>query len=105
MFDNIGAKLKIVAKVFFWIGVAFCALTILGGLASAQSLQEGLVAIISGLAGVLVSWISSWVLYGFGQLIENSDKLVWLSCKKLETEAEQSESIFEDESCDAQDNE
>ena len=34
------------------------------------------VGILTILLGVLISWIGSFVLYGFGQLVDNSDKLV-----------------------------
>ena len=37
---------------------------------------------VTAFAGGLISWISTIFLYGFGQLVENSDKLVKLNQTK-----------------------
>ena len=73
-YENIGGKIK--------------------GLARAAFIVEAIAAVISGLVmmvedddmipfallvmvvGPIVAWVGSWLLYGFGQLIENSDTLV-----------------------------
>ena len=70
-YENIGGKIK--------------------GLARAAFIVEAIAAVISGLVmmvedddmipfallvmvvGPIVAWVGSWLLYGFGQLIENSD--------------------------------
>ncbi len=74
MFDNIGNKIKILAEVICWIGIIG---SIILGIVMME-FDESL--IIAGLLvvpiGFLVSWISSFLLYGFGQLIENTDRLV-----------------------------
>ncbi len=65
MYDNIGEKIKTVAIIeaigFLIAGIVFCT----------QGLAGLGIALIFG--GALFSWISSFVLYGFGQLIVNSD--------------------------------
>lgn len=70
-FDNIGRKIKGWAKAIFALE-AIAAL--IGGLAL-MSTDEDAVAIglLIAILGPIVAWISSWLLYGYGQLIENSD--------------------------------
>lgn len=72
MFNNIGGKIKSVASVLTGLGIAI-------------SIVIGIIAIIASAPGIglltiflgsLASWLSSLTLYGFGQLIENTDKLV-----------------------------
>ena len=87
MFSNIGGKIKGLAKFICWVGII-------------SSVVAGIVLIISShnsngyysytdtnmiIAGILVmlfgsilSWIGSFVLYGFGELVDNSSKLVEL---------------------------
>ena len=72
MFNNIGGKIKAVAACFTWIG--FIA-SILGG-AYIILESELLLGLLVMLIGCFASWLSSLTLYGFGQLIENTDKLV-----------------------------
>lgn len=84
MYNNIGGKIK-------GLAVFFCILGILG------SLTVGILAIVAGseldflfedggiygavggvliiIVGSLISWISSFLLYGFGQLVQNSDRI------------------------------
>ncbi len=66
-YDNIGDKIKGLAKWLFIVGA------ILGGLTVIPMLFRGGLFIIFGLlAGFIVtviSWVSSWLLYGFGELI------------------------------------
>lgn len=88
MFSNIGGKIKLLAKVLFWIGLILSVVT--GGIflisprgtatfnySSGYSTQVSsvLAGIIFIFVGFLLSWISSMLLYGFGQLIENSEAI------------------------------
>lgn len=82
MFKNIGRKIKMLAKVICWAGIV---LSILMGIALAITLtftnQDLLIlAIVSGVLyaalGALISWIGTFVLYGLGQLVDNTDNLV-----------------------------
>ncbi len=73
MFGNIGGKIKALAQVITWIGII---VSILIGIITMST--SGPVGILIAVAGSLISWISSFILYGFGQLIENSDELVRL---------------------------
>ena len=75
MFDNIGAKIKKLATVTCWIEIIGSVLTAIIMLAEDEDLfiEVGLPLLIGG---PLVAWIGAFFLYGFGQLIENSDKTV-----------------------------
>lgn len=74
MFDNIGGKIKIVAQTLCWIGIV--ASVIIGIVFISQGEETILLGLLIALIGALSSWIGSFITYGFGQLIENSDILV-----------------------------
>lgn len=82
MFENIGGKIKVLAKVVFWIGVGS---SILGGLAvlfvcfstlEPVFMLMGVIycALIIGL-GALLSWIGVFFMYAFGQITENVETI------------------------------
>lgn len=71
MFENIGSKIKTVAVTLTWLGIVMSVLT--GLVIFLDGSMEGLFIMIFG---SLFSWLGSFLLYGFGQLVENSDKLV-----------------------------
>ena len=74
MFNNIGEKIKDLAKAIEWIGIlASCAWGIFIICYDVNNLVGG-VAIMA--IGSLLSYLSTLTLYGFGQLIENSNILV-----------------------------
>ena len=83
MFNNIGKKIKITAKVFCWIGII---LSVAGGvgliiagfsgmLPQASSIMTILGGIGTALLGSLASWIGSFLMVGFGELVENSAEI------------------------------
>ena len=79
MFNNIGIKIKILASVIFWIGIIVGAIGFIVMLAFGLVEEEELFIGLSFAVLLVVgfgSWIGSFFLYGFGQLIENSDRLV-----------------------------
>ncbi len=65
MYDNIGGKLKGLAKVLFWVEIS-CVI-ILGVLRFAATNGLSLLWMMVGLVAAL---ISAWLLYGFGEIIE-----------------------------------
>lgn len=73
MFNNVGNKIKNLAKVLFWIGVAASVI----GAALLMFATYGMITI--GIAvlivGPLFSWIGSWMLYGYGELIDTNVRL------------------------------
>ena len=75
MFENIGGKLKILAKLFM-------AVAVLGSIAAAVYLtvkdMVQLWAAIALVVGVpFVCWILSALLYGFGELIEKMTEIAY----------------------------
>ncbi|MBR3816883.1 MAG: hypothetical protein IKJ27_09180 [Clostridia bacterium] len=69
MFNNISEKIKTLANVMCWIDIIVS--VIISIFIIFINLWAGLICLI---LGPLVSWIGSFVLYGFGTLIENSEK-------------------------------
>ena len=68
MFNNIGGKIKSLAQVVCWIGIICSVISGIAIMATDEDLAfSGFVIIV---IGSLVSWVSSFTLYGFGQLIE-----------------------------------
>ena len=65
MYDNIGGKIKAVAFVEF--GIGFIA-AILSGVFLLGSM--GLLALLVILFGIIGAWISSLMIYGFGEIID-----------------------------------
>ena len=65
MYDNIGGKLKALAEIQFWI------VAIASAIAGIVMLVDGMVLGLLFLLGVpVVAWVASWLLYGFGELVE-----------------------------------
>ena len=69
MYDNIGGKIKSWAV---WIFIVEAIAAIIGGIILIAN-DNGLVGFLTIVFGPIAAWVSSWLLYGFGQLIENSD--------------------------------
>ena len=70
-YDNIGGKIKGWAKWIF--AIEAIAAVISGFVLMAQDEDMILIGLLVVVFGPIVAWISSWLLYGYGQLIENSD--------------------------------
>ena len=68
MFDHIGTKIKSLAKVFF---VVLCLSAVLVAIIMTQYWEYLALLLIP--IGVIVAWLSTFLLYAFGQLVENSD--------------------------------
>lgn len=73
MFTNIGSKIMALAVVLCWFGIL--ASVVLGIVVLAKT-ELILVGILLMLIGPLLSWIGSFLLYGFGQLIDDADRIV-----------------------------
>ena len=69
MFRNIGRKIKSFASLFCWLGMIAC--VIVGGtmLTDRYSASVGIIIMI---AGLLLSWVASLLLYGFGELVDTA---------------------------------
>ena len=68
MFDNIGGKIKGLAKACCFIGMALSVLT--GG--AAVIYARNVSGIIMVIVGCIASWIGSFAVYGLGELIETT---------------------------------
>ena len=68
MFDNISRKIKILAYVCTIVGIL--ASLIIGVEMLNSHNSDGMTVMI---LGSFISWVTSFTLYGFGQLIENTD--------------------------------
>ena len=74
MFDNIGGKIKALAKVICWIGIISSVISGIGLMISDEDMI--IYGILAAVGGTLISWIGSFFTYGFGELIDNTSKLV-----------------------------
>lgn len=90
MFKNIGKKIKTLAKIFYWIifityclaGLVFLVYGIYEGIVlfNANRSTPGVISIVVGVVGaafavglgVLFGWLSNVLLYGFGELIDQT---------------------------------
>ena len=70
MFDNIGGKIKTLASVITWLGIVGS--VIIGIILMATAEELIFAGIIIAIVGSISSWIGSFLLYGFGELVENS---------------------------------
>ena len=69
MFNDIGGKIKTLATVTCWIGIIGS--VIYGIVLTIEA--DPLAGIGLMVIGALISWISCFVLYGYGELIDNTD--------------------------------
>lgn len=74
MFNNIGSKIKALAKVICWLGIIISVITGIIGIINGTE-QSTVAGIITLIFGSLASWLGSFFAYGFGQLIENTDEI------------------------------
>ncbi len=76
MYSNIGGKIKGLAKT---ICIIEAILSAVGGVLLV-ALDDELIMYGMALAivGPLIAWISSWTLYGFGELIERMTEISWV---------------------------
>lgn len=73
MFTNIGGKIKTLAKVLCWIGIVAsligCIVISIGSNSRNSTVLIGLAVLIAGCIG---SWVGSFFIYGFGELIQET---------------------------------
>lgn len=100
MYDNIGGKIKWLSKLSFWIlsavftfwllfvsGAAnFVGLGYLFRYSFGKGPWELVTTLLCFALGEFLIWVSTVLLYGFGQLVENSDDLVAYEENIVETQ-------------------
>lgn len=67
LYENIGVKIKNWAK---WIFIVEAIGSIITGIVLA--FEEDILYIFIAIVGPFVVWVSSWILYGFGELVEKT---------------------------------
>lgn len=84
MFNNIGRKIKVLAKISCWLGMlgsVVVAIALFAASSNAYRSEEQTTMIIAGIivliGGNLASWIGSFKLYGYGELIEQTTKIAY----------------------------
>lgn len=86
MFDNVGDKIKGVAKVFCWLGIIVSVLVgivlMMVGVNTRNGEMTFIVGIVITVVGSLLSWIGSLITYGIGELVQNSCILTELAVKQ-----------------------
>ena len=88
MFRNVGAKIKTLAELGFWISIV---IYIIGGIA--LLIGGALVGILIIIAGALISCPIAWFLYAFGQLVDDVAVIAEYSERKLEEDSTAIEKI------------
>ena len=68
MFENIGKKIKGLVKTIFIIESV--ASVIIGIVILALSEEFNIIGLLVMAGGILVAWLSSWLLYGYGEIID-----------------------------------
>ncbi|HAZ19395.1 MAG TPA: hypothetical protein DCY75_04405 [Clostridiales bacterium] len=75
MYDSIGEKIKLLAKLLAWItsgGFVVWGIILLDTNKSDGAIQ----GILLLLLGPLFSWMFTWLMYGFGELIQNTENIL-----------------------------
>ncbi len=76
MFDNISSKIRKLAKLLFWLGIIFTAAYTIWIWAQGNSWRSTFLLGLIGLAeGLLATVIVSFMMYGFGELIEKTTSI------------------------------
>ena len=102
-FDNIGSKIKNFAKwscwisiILFWISetIAFFAL-----IADEWSAYLCWIPLVAAVVGPFLIWLSSWLLYAFGEMVENTcenantSKEILRTLSKIEDSTKKTEKV------------
>lgn len=86
MFNHIGSKIKGFSKFLFWLSaisglIAGLVLMIVGAI-NADDTPELVLFIFLGLfvmiGGFLLAWVQTFVLYGYGELVDSNQKILEL---------------------------
>lgn len=82
MFDNIGRKIKGLARLVFLVGLLFSGIGMISMWITGMGLGDHaggftifLVGFLIGAVGCLLSWIAGCMLTGFGQLVEDAEAI------------------------------
>lgn len=73
MFDNIGSKIKMFAKVICCVGIIMSCLV--GLIIMTNGADVAGVGLVIMIVGSLTSWVGSFFAYGFGELIDKTTEV------------------------------
>lgn len=74
MFENIGGKLKGFAKFLFVLGFIEGIAALWFMVTEVQYIENVMTGLLAGTVLILLNWVISWILYGFGELIESTQE-------------------------------
>lgn len=72
LYTDIGKKIKRWAKWLFIIGAAAAVISGISVLFAAENGGEVVTALLTLVLGPVVAWVSSWLLYAFGELVDKT---------------------------------
>ncbi|MBQ2760207.1 MAG: hypothetical protein IJE93_10605 [Clostridia bacterium] len=79
MYNNIGKKIKGLAKIVVYAGISVC---VIGGIATIFILSDNyytkdfaFIGLIIALVGSLLCWLSGFFIYGFGELVDQTQEI------------------------------
>ena len=75
MYEDIGGKIKALAKAWFFIGAIFAIICGIYLIVIDESMV--FVGMFLMVGGPLLAYISSWLLYGFGELVDIAYEIEW----------------------------
>lgn len=76
MFDDIGGKIKTLAKITCGLGIAASIIGVIAlWMQNSNYNPTTIIGVLVLVLGSLASWIGSFFTYGFGQLIENTNTI------------------------------
>ena len=99
LYEDIGGKIKGLARWMFYLGAALSGISGLIAIVNGADYGDGLtvlVGLITIAVGTFLSWVGSWVLYGFGELIDNTASIK-KTAARIEKNTRPEEKPFEDE--------
>ena len=70
MYDNIGGKIKGLAKTMFIVAAIGAVIT---GIVLLATVDDYLIlyGLLTLVCGPIIAWVGSWILYAFGELVED----------------------------------
>lgn len=72
MYNNIGSKIKGLAAAFIIKAIA----AVLSGLSIIIiTTEEDLFGLLIAILGSIVAWVSSWFIYGFGEVVDTNGEI------------------------------
>ena len=78
MFDNIGGRIRTLARFICFAGLVISGIGMIaiwitgGGMAGRGGFTIFVVGLMTGALGALASWVAGCLIFGFGQLIEDT---------------------------------